>query len=162
MPAPKLLAVYLQDHHAGAVTGLNLARRIAGENEGTPYGEELARIAGEIEQDQRTLEELMAELDVGTDRIKDTVAWGGEKLGRLKPNARWFSYSPLSRLVELEGLVIGVTGKLGLWRALQRVAPEIDGLDGFDFAALAARASEQRARLEDLRLSAAAEALPQD
>jgi hypothetical protein len=162
MPAPKLLAVYLQDHHAGAVTGLNLARRIAGENEGTPYGEELARIAGEIEQDQRTLEELMAELDVGTDRIKDTVAWGGEKLGRLKPNARWFSYSPLSRLVELEGLVIGVTGKLGLWRALQRVAPEIDGLDGFDFATLAARASEQRARLEDLRLSAAAEALPQD
>jgi hypothetical protein len=162
MPAPKLLAVYLQDHHAGAVTGLNLARRIAGENEGTPYGEELARIAGEIEQDQQTLEKLMAELDVGTDRIKDTVAWGSEKLGRLKPNARWFSYSPLSRLVELEGLVIGVTGKLGLWRALQRVAPEIDGLDGFDFAALAARASEQRARLEDLRLSAAAEALPQD
>jgi hypothetical protein len=162
MPTPKLLAVYLQDHHAGAVTGLNLARRIAGENEGTPYGEELARIAREIEQDQQTLEKLMAELDVGTDRIKDTVAWGGEKLGRLKPNARWFSYSPLSRLVELEGLVIGVTGKLGLWRALQRVAPEIDGLDGVDFAALAARASEQRARLEDLRLSAAAEALPQD
>jgi hypothetical protein len=162
MPAPKLLAVYLQDHHAGAVTGLNLARRIAGQNEGTPYGEELARIAGEIERDQRTLEELMAKLDVGTDRIKDTVAWGGEKLGRLKPNARWFSYSPLSRLIELEGLVLGVTGKLGLWRALQRVAPEIDGLDGFDFAALAARADDQRARLEDLRLSAAAEALPQD
>jgi hypothetical protein len=58
--------------------------------------------------------------------------------------------------------VLGVTGKLGLWRALQRVAPEIDGLDGFDFAALAARADDQRARLEDLRLSAAAEALPQD
>jgi hypothetical protein len=162
MPAPKLLAVYLQDHHAGSVTGLNLARRIAGENRGTPYGEELAGIADEIEADQRTLEELMAELDIGTDRIKDTVAWGGEKLGRLKPNARWFSYSPLSRLLELEGLMLGVTGKLGLWRALERVAPEIEGLDGFDFAALAARAADQRTRLEDLRLTAAAEALPRD
>jgi hypothetical protein len=162
MPAPKLLSVYLQDHHAGAVTGLNLARRVAGENEDTPYGQELARIAAEIEADQRTLEELMTKLDVGTDRVKDTVAWGGEKLGRLKPNARWFSYSPLSRLLELEGLVIGVTGKLELWRALQRVAPEIEGLDGFDFVTLAARAEDQRARLEDLRLSAAAEALPHD
>jgi hypothetical protein len=162
MPAPKLLSVYLQDHHAGAVTGLNLARRAAGANEGTPYGEELARIAAEIEQDQRTLEDLMAKLDVGTHRVKDTVAWGGEKLGRLKPNARWLSYSPLSRLIELEGLVLGVTGKLGLWRALQRVAAEIDDLDGFDFAALEARAEAQRARLEDLRLRAAAEALPQD
>jgi hypothetical protein len=162
MPVPKLLSVYLQDHHAGAVTGLNLARRAAGANEGTPYGEELARIADEIEQDQRTLEDLMAKLDVGTDRIKDTFAWGGEKLGRLKPNARWLSYSPLSRLIELEGLVLGVTGKLGLWRALQRVAAEIDGLEGFDFIALQARAEDQRARLEELRLRAAAEALPQD
>jgi hypothetical protein len=162
MPAPKLLSVYLQDHHAGAVTGLNLARRAAGANEGTPYGEELARIAADIEQDQRTLEDLMTKLDVGTDRIKDTVAWGGEKLGRLKPNARWLSYSPLSRLIELEGLVLGVTGKLGLWRALHRVAAEIDDLEGFDFAALEARAEDQRTRLEDLRLRAAAEALPQD
>jgi hypothetical protein len=162
MPAPKLLSVYLQDHHAGAVTGLNLARRIAGENEDSSYGEELARIAAEIEEDVRTLEQLMAKLDIGSDRIKDTVAWGGEKLGRLKPNARWFSYSPLSRLLELEGLMLGVTGKRGLWRALQRVAPAVDGLDGFDLAGLEARAEDQRERLEQLRLLAAAEALPQD
>jgi hypothetical protein len=162
MPAPKLLTVYLQDHHAGAVTGLNLARRAAGQNEGTPYGDELARIADEIEQDLRTLEQLMESLDVGHDRIKDSAAWAGEKVGRLKPNARWFSYSPLSRMIELEGLVIGVTGKLGLWRALRRVAAEIDGLGAFDFTTLEARAEDQRTRLEELRLRAAAEALPQD
>jgi hypothetical protein len=162
MPAPKLLSVYLQDHHAGAVTGVNLARRAAGQNADAPYGDELAAIADEIEQDLRTLEDLMSKLEVGTDRIKDTVAWTGEKLGRLKPNARLLSYSPLSRLIELEGLVLGVTGKLGLWRSLRRVAGEIEGLDGFDFAALEARAEGQRARLEELRLRAAAEALPQD
>jgi hypothetical protein len=162
LPAPKLLSVYLQDHHAGAVTGLNLARRAAGQNEGTPYGAELARVANEIEQDLRTLEELMESLGIGTDRIKDSVAWTAEKLGRLKPNARWFSYSPLSRLVELEGLVIGVTAKLGLWRALRRVAAEVDGLAAFDFTVLETRAEDQRARLDELRLRAAAEAMPQD
>jgi hypothetical protein len=162
MAAPKLLTVYLQDHHAGAVTGLNLARRAAGANEGTPYGDELGRIAEEIASDQQALEDLMSKLGVGTDRIKDTAAWGGEKLGRLKPNARWFSYSPLSRLIELEGLVLGVTGKRSLWRALQRVSDQVDGLEGFDLAALEARAEDQRSRLEDLRLRAAAEALSQD
>jgi hypothetical protein len=104
----------------------------------------------------------MESLGIGTDRIKDSVAWTAEKLGRLKPNARWFSYSPLSRLVELEGLVIGVTAKLGLWRALRRVAAEVDGLAAFDFTVLETRAEDQRARLDELRLRAAAEALPQD
>lgn len=162
MPVPKLLSVYLQDHHAGSVTGTNLARRIAGQNEGTVYGEEMARIADEIEEDQRTLEELMAKLDVGTDRVKDAIAWGGEKVGRLKPNARLLSYSPLSRLIELEGLLMGVTAKGGMWRALEGVKDQIEGLEGFDFAVLDARAKDQRSRLEDLRLQAASEALPQD
>ena len=162
MSAPRLLAVYLQDHHAGATTGLSLARRIAGENEGNAYGEELARIASEIEQDQKTLEDLMSALEVGTDRIKDSLAWAGEKVGRLKPNARLFEYSPLSRLLELEGLMLVVNAKLSLWRGLERVAGEIDGMSGFDFGDLQARAKEQLDRLENLRLRAAADALPQD
>jgi hypothetical protein len=162
MAAPRLLAVYLQDHHAGSITGASLARRVAGENEGSAYGEELARIASEIERDQETLEQLMSALDVGTDRIKDSLAWAGEKAGRLKPNARLFDYSPLSRLLELDGLMLGVTAKLGLWRALERVAGEVGGLDGFDFPALQARAKGQLDRLDQLHLRAAAEALPND
>jgi hypothetical protein len=160
--APKLLSVYLQDHHAGSMTGLSLARRIVGENEDNAYGEELARIASDIEQDQETLERLMGALEVSTDRIKDSLARAGEMVGRLKPNARLFEYSPLSRLLELEGLMLGVTGKLALWRSLERVAGEVDGLNGFDFVELQARAEDQRSRLEQLRLRAAAEALPQD
>jgi hypothetical protein len=82
----------------------------------------------------------------------------GEKLGRLKPNARWRDYSPLSRLIELEGLMLGVTAKLGLWRALREAVE----LEGFDLEELAARAEDQRNRVEQLRLRAAAEALTQD
>ena len=38
----------------------------------------------------------------------------GERLARLKPNGKVFRYSPLSRVLELEGLIMGVTGKLQL------------------------------------------------
>jgi hypothetical protein len=162
MPAPRLLSIYLKDHHAGAVAGAALAHRAAGANEGTPYGEELARLADEIDEDKATLERLMDAVDVGPDQLKDKAAWAGEKLGRLKPNARWRDYSPLSRLIELEGLTLGVTAKLGLWRALQGVADAVDGLDGFDLAGLEERASDQRSRLEELRRRAAGETLTQD
>jgi len=158
--AEDLLRTYLQDHHAGSTAGVELARRAAQANEGTGYGEGLAEIAREIEEDRDALEEVMERLGVGPHRFKDTAAWTFEKLGRLKPNNRLLGYSPLSRVVELEGLVLGVTGKLGLWEALRTAIG--DGLEGVDFELLAERALDQRTRLEQLRRTAAAEALQQD
>jgi hypothetical protein len=155
--ATDLLAVYLQDHHAGATAGLALARRTAGANEDTEYGPELERIAAEIAEDVESLERLMDRLGVRRDVVKDTFAWTGEKLGRLKRNGTWLAYSPLSRVVELEGLVVGVTGKLALWESLQ--AANATPLAGLDWETLAARARDQRERLDGLRRRAAAEAL---
>lgn len=160
MATPKLLAIYLQDHHAGASAGLAVARRAAGSNEGTEYGAELERIAAELEQDKEALERVMEELDVGRDFVKDNAAWVGEKVGRLKLNGRIREYSPLSRLLEIEGLVIGITGKLGLWRALREAHGERIG--GVSIEEYAARAEDQRSRLEPLRLRAAREALDSD
>lgn len=160
MAAPRLLGTYLSDHHAGALAGASLARRAASANEGNDYGEELRRIAAEIEADLRALEELMDGLDVSPERLKDLAAQVAERLGRLKPNGRWLEYSPLSRMLELEGLVLGVTGKLSLWRALRRIRG--DTVAGVDLGELEARAQSQRERLEELRLRAAAEALTSD
>jgi hypothetical protein len=160
MSAPKLLSIYLRDHHAGAVAGVNVAHRAARQNESTAYGGELAQLAKEIEADKEALENVMSALEVGSDQVKDSAAWIGERLGRLKPNGRWIDYSPLSRLEELEGLLMGVTAKLGLWRSLERThGPSVDGIV---FAELSARAEDQRARLEELRLRAAEEALRSD
>ncbi len=139
---------------------MELARRAAQANEGSGYGEGLAEIAKEIEEDRDALEEVMERLGVAPHRVKDTAAWTLERLGRLKPNNRLFGNSPLSRVVELEGLVLGVTGKLGLWEALRTAIG--DGLEGVDFELLAQRALDQRTRLEQLRRTAAAEALQQD
>jgi hypothetical protein len=160
MTATRLLSIYLRDHHAGAVAGTSLASRTAGANEGTAYGEELARLRDEIEEDRRTLEALMERLGVSQDRLKDASAGVAERLGRLKRNGRLLSYSPLSRLVELESLALGVTGKLSLWRSLREAHGEV--VAGTDIRALEARAENQRERIEELRLRASADALRSD
>ena len=65
----------------------------------------------------------MGELGVKPDRLKVAAGWTSEKLGRLKPNAQLRGYSPLSPLVELEGLLIGIQGKLAMWRRGGRGRP---------------------------------------
>ena len=153
----KYLRIYLQDHLAGATGGLELARRARGSHEGEPAGEELARIADEIEEDRERLLEIMRFCEVSEDRMKNAGAWAGEKLGRLKLNGETTSRSPLSSVVELEGLYLGITGKLSLWRNLERAAGE--HFASFDLPNLIARAEDQRSRVEELRLEAAAAAL---
>lgn len=154
----KLLAIYLNDHLAGATAGVELARRLRGSNEGDPeFGPVLAEVCAEVEADRETLKAVMGRLGVGQSRLKPFAAVVGERLGRLKPNGQWRGYSPLSRLDELELLQIGVAGKRRLWRALERA--HAGELPGFDLNALAERATEQLRRLEALHLKAAALAL---
>lgn len=151
-----LLSTYLNDHYAGSTVGVELSRRARGSNEGTELGDLLARLASEIEEDRRVLESVMEAVGAGRDPLKPRIAWIGEKVGRLKPNGQLRGYSPLSRLVELEGLELGITGKAALWQALAETADP--RLDAFDFAALSQRAERQRTDLEPHRLAASREA----
>ena len=159
VPGGNRLAIYLNDHLAGATGGLELARRVASNNEGTPYGRVLAEVAAEIEEDRDALLDIMARLSVSRDRIKVAGAWGAEKLGRLKLHGSLLSYSPLSRMVEIEGLSLGVEGKHGLWQALKVTHGDDPRLRGVDLDGLIARARSQRRRLERQRRNAASEAL---
>jgi len=155
--ARAMLHTYLQDHHAAATAGVELARRAAASNRDSAYGEELAALAEEIAADRESLERVMELLGTGPSRVKDAGGWAAEKLGRLKPNNSLLSYSPLSRMVELEGLLLGATGRLSLWESLRAAVGE--PLAEVDLAQLAERAADQRARVERLRERAAAEAL---
>jgi hypothetical protein len=154
----KYLRIYLQDHLAGSTAGLELARRTSGANEGTDYGPPLAKIADEIASDRRQLENIMRDLGFGPDKLKNISAWGVEKIGRLKLNGELTSYSPLSLVVELEGLLTGITGKRGLWVALLEVAASEPRLDAALLERLRDRADEQRATVEELREKASREA----
>lgn len=154
----ELLAIYLNDHLAGATFGIELARRLRASNRDDPEFEPaLAEVCAEIEADRETLKAAMDQLGMGQSKLKPLAAILGERLGRLKLNGRLWSYSPLSRLDELELLQIGVVGKRRLWRALEHT--HADDLPGFELGALAGRATEQLRRLETLHLKAAALAL---
>jgi hypothetical protein len=154
----KLLRIYLQDHHAGSTTGLELARRIRGSNKGNEYGQAMAKIVDEIAADKKALESIMDDLGFGADKIKDIGAWALEKAGRLKLNGQITGYSPLSRVIEFEGLVTGISGKIALWGALLQIAPEEPRLDAAHLERLRERGESQRATVEDLRERAAREA----
>ncbi len=78
-----------------------------------------------------------------------------ERAGRLKLNGKLFARSPLSSVVELETLVVGVRGKEALWTALKRADVSLEDID---LEALVESARAQGVELETLRLNAAAEA----
>jgi hypothetical protein len=146
--ATRYLPIYLNDHLAGATLGVELARRALRENEDGELGELLGWLVAQLVDDRQALLALIEKPSLA----KAGLAWAAEKVGRLKPNGHLTSYSPLSRLVELEGLKAGIEAKRSLWLALGEAGVA-------DVAALVARADEQLARLEPHRLAAARGAL---
>lgn len=155
----QLLGIYLNDHLAGSKAGLELARRARGANEDDgEFGPALAEICVELEAEREVLTTLMEDLDIRRDPLKPAAAWAAEKVGRLKLNGQLTGYSPLSRLVELEGLLIGITGKRQMWTAL---AQSFGGRRGeIDFEQLAEQAERQRDTVRKLHSKAVALAFP--
>jgi hypothetical protein len=149
----ELLEIYLADHMAGAAAGLELSRRAARNARGTETGAFLERLSTEIESDRRTLAAAIARLGLRRSRLKEGLARLAERAGRLKLNGRIGRPSPLSRLVELETLSLGIAGKQALWETLAEAVPE--RLPELDLPSLAAAARRQRNDLEAHRLRAA-------
>jgi hypothetical protein len=151
-----MLDIYLNDHLAGATGGLELARRTAAAHKDTPEGPDLARLAEEIALDRQSLLVMMRRLDVDVRQSKVVAGWVAEKVGRLKPNGTVVRRSPLSSVVELEGLLIGIHGKSALWRTLLALGdPQ---LDAPELQRLLARAEDQLGRVEAMRLRHSVEA----
>ena len=151
----KLLGIYLNDHLGGSTVGVELARRAARGNQNTEFGEFLSTLAEEIDEDRESLMSLMDDLGIRKDPVRRALGWAAEKAGRLKPNGQLTGYSPLSRVVELEGLALGVTGKLALWKALRLLGEQEPKLAAYPFDHLVDRAESQQRQLEERRLAAA-------
>ncbi len=78
-----------------------------------------------------------------TRRYKVLGGWVLEKVGRLKANGHLLRRSPLSDLVEMEALVLGVQGKAAGFRALRSIAAGDPRLDATDLDRLVDRAECQ-------------------
>lgn len=157
MADDRLLSIYLSDHLGGSSFGRNRCRRARDQNRGSQLGTFLERLLGEIEEDRATLGRVMDRLGAARSPLKLAFGAAAERAARLKPNGRVGGYSPLSRLLDLEVLSLGVEGKRLLWVVLG----ELDDarLQEFDFGVLAARADEQRGAIEKHRIKAALIAL---
>lgn len=152
-----LLGIYLNDHLAGATAGVELARRLA-QNEGEWAGNgKLERLAEEIEQDREALLGIMSAIGEPVRLLETWAGWTAEKLSRFKPNGRVVARSPLSRLVELETMRLGVEGKVAAWRTLRARAAVDHRLDAARLDELIAGGRSQITRLERLRARAAEE-----
>ncbi|HEY5853683.1 MAG TPA: hypothetical protein VIW24_06420 [Aldersonia sp.] len=148
------LAIYLNDHYAGAAAGVALIERIARAHDG-PVGAESNRLAAEITADRNVLRQLMRHLGIGVSRYKMIGGWLAEKVARLKSNGRIIRRSPLSSVIETEGMLTGVHAKAAAWRLLRAVAEHDTRLDPAEFDALVARAEDQARSLEQLRITMA-------
>jgi hypothetical protein len=154
-----LLAIYLNDQLALGVAWRELARRAARENAGTDLGDALSSVAGAIAEDVETFGAIATRLGVRPRRAKQLAAIAAERLGRLKLNGRVRGYSPLSRFVELDALVMGIDGKITLWQTIRDLAGAGELLPNVDFDGLVERARAQRATLEPHHARAGREAL---
>jgi hypothetical protein len=155
---PRYLGIYLNDHLAGATALLALLDRAIEGEAGGERGPFLVRLRGELAADRDTLKAVMTANGVRAQRPKLVAAWLAEKPGRLKFNGHLLRRSPLTPLVELETLAIGVESTAQLWRVLRAQATTDGPAARFD--ELIARAERQRADVETQRLAVAAAVFP--
>ena len=157
MSGAEALEHYVNEHLAGAASALRLVERCRADNEDTPLASYLLALGPQIEADKQTLEDMLSRVG-RKHRIKEMAGQVAERVSRSRLAEAVTSDEHLTRLLELETLVLGVSGKLALWRSIAQVAEQYPELADFDLAALAARADEQLRGLEGHRREAAAAA----
>ena len=144
---------YLNDHLAGSVAALELLDRLVAACEGKPLERFFRDLRADIHEDQEKLTELIAKLGADESAIRKASAWFVEKLSR--PKIDLDDESTVGLFLALEALVLGITGKRSLWRALQAASRTVPELARVDYSGLEKRAIEQCERVEARRLEMA-------
>ena len=152
----KELASYLNDHLAGSVGALELLEHWAKLHEGKPLGRFFMDIEAEIGADQEKLREAMRSLRIEESSVRKAGAWFVEKAGRARVMIAGDERMTLGLVLTFEGLIMGVTGKKLMWRAL--AAANLAQLSGYAFNELQRRAEQQIERIEAERIRAILEA----
>ena len=152
------LRVYLNDHLAGAEAGLQLAKDCLAHNPSGPLSDFLPELVTEIEEDHAVLKDLYTRVHSTENPVKKTMTWLLSKVSRLKLEGTFSRYNDLTRLEELEGLALGVHGKLKLWIALEAAVGADDRFSDVDFSRLQQRAQHQYDQIENYRIEAARKA----
>jgi hypothetical protein len=151
------LSTYLEDHLAGSKIAIDLLARLEEHHPTEPLGLVAAGIRSEIESERVTLTELAHRTGGRPSPVKEAAAWLVAKGSRVK--LRLGDLDELGLYEAVETLTLGILGKVALWTALERIAPDDPRLDGMDWRGLIEQARRQHARLDQCRLDLAPAAL---
>lgn len=146
------LASYLNDHLAGSIVALQTIEHLISATADKPELTNFLRSLGaEIESDQKVLKEIIVGMGHNESGAKKAASWGAEKISWLKFEIS--GTSGLGLLEALETLVLGITGKRGLWQVLEPLRSAYPALEAFDFGRLMQRASDQCESVNAHRIS---------
>jgi hypothetical protein len=151
------LSSYLNDHLAGSVGALELLDRLIETYEGQSLERFFRELRQEIDTDQETLKELIADLGEKESAVRKAGAWVAEKLSRAKIQLSETPDGQMGLFLALEGLALGIKGKESLWSALAVASETMPRLRGLDYVTLKKRALEQYDQVEAKRLEVARE-----
>ncbi len=118
----------------------------------------MTQLKAEIEEDHQTLLDLMAQMDVTRNPVKQATGWLAETASRVKFSGTASGDADHGIFLALESMALGVLGKLSLWRALREVRTSHPSLAALDLTVIT-RAEAQHATLERERLAAGTRAL---
>ena len=152
----KELDSYLNDHLAGSVSALELLEHWVHVHDGEQLADFFRDIKAEVRQDQEKLREVMHSLGIEESNVRQAGAWAAEKVGRVRLMIAGDEPRSVGLMLTLEGLIMGVTGKKLMWRAL--AAANLPQLNGYHFKEVQRRAEQQIERLEAERMRVAPEA----
>lgn len=117
----KALSIYMDDHYAMLCGEVELANRVASENQQNDLGPYLTKFAHELDSQRNLLQALLATQGESPSTAKQALTWVAEKIGRLKPNDGWSEYTNLARVLELEVLISATQARVLMWKTLDRV-----------------------------------------
>jgi hypothetical protein len=150
------LHIYINDHLAGMVAELELAARVGKSNEPHPLSAYLVNYRELLLHEKQLLKKVLDWSGGKTSPTKQGAAWLMEKFGRLKPNNALLRYSKLSRVLELEVLILAATWRRALWQTMSQLEDFHSCLPAATADELAQRAAEQIQALQDYRYEATA------
>lgn len=142
--SPDYLEIYLDDHRAASAALVRLVRRVLNNNRSSQWAPDLRKLTEVVEQDAATLDRLAEALGKHGGSLKRIAGLAVERVARLKLNGHILTYSPLSRLLELEGLMAALQFKRSMWESLDRLVVDPAPLEGLDAAEMQARAASQQ------------------
>ena len=114
----KELAVYLQDHYAGAVAAIEMLEHLIKTHAGKPLERFFTKLHADVTLDHEQLRNVMTVLGFQESIVRDISAWMAEKLARAKLGFSNGKTVGLRLVESLEILQLGITGKRLLWRAM--------------------------------------------